>query len=70
MKQYTKNEFFKKTDWEGGLEGMASYAGPDIEITDDPELTGIWRAFALSWQDLQDYYDEWDEAQSEFDFDD
>lgn len=59
MKQYTKDEFFNKMDWEGGPYEMASYCGK-VEITDDKELNDIWNAIAPLLEEMNDLYEEWE----------
>lgn len=55
----TKNEFFKKMDWEGSFEGMASYMGYK-PIIDDPDMDSAWKAFVAAFEDLQATLEEWE----------
>lgn len=64
MKEYTTKEFFNKVNWEGGFEGMASYAGA-VKITDNEDLNSAWNAFVPTLQDLEDLYEMWEEENPE-----
>lgn len=64
MKEYTKDDFFNKLDYEGGFEQMAAYAGL-VEITDDPDLNQAWNTFVASLRDVEDIYEDWEETQQQ-----
>jgi len=53
----TKNEFFKKMDWEGSFEDMFHYMG-QRPIDDDPDMNLAWNAFCAALQDLIDIQDD------------
>lgn len=54
-----KSVLFDRIDYEG-FEGAADYFGKR-KIIDDPEIDRIWNSFVPLYEDLKDFYEEWEE---------
>jgi hypothetical protein len=61
-KKITKDEFFRKMEWEGGFEALADYLGNMITF-DDIDLHQAWNSFVEALRDLNDIYDDWESQQ-------
>lgn len=62
LKEYTKDQFFEKMEYEGSFEDMYHYCGL-VRITDDVDMNGAWYSYCNAMPDLLYLFDEWESKQ-------
>lgn len=60
-REYTRKEFLRKMEYEGGPYDIYLYLGNDAVITDDEGLTRAWAEFASACRALNGFLDEYED---------